>query len=313
MASSFPHRTGTHGEHLLQDQIAVITRGSLVELSASSIAIVLDALLTLLADLARPYKTVDAHPAHVLLSELYILGLVADCCSSHWDAVNAAQSDAEPPHETRPKTRLPPPDPLDGGLVQRIFDAVKLFLNPIPEGYVLPPRTILDDRAIQHISTSADGPNAQLDVHSDDEVESISLLDARATEVEAQVKTIVEYVTASSWSSAFDFFRNVVYTIRTAAPPQTPVAASPVVSDDEKGALVVLGLMSSFWVDRQKLGLVIQELCSSFLHFGSRSRTPSQPLRLCSSPDGWIDTLKSLCSSMLRTTGPMVAQTPCST
>ncbi len=265
-----PHRTGSHGEHLLQDEIVIITRATLVKVSTSSIVIVLDALLSLLADLGRPYKTVDAHPAHILLSELYILALAADCCSSHWDAVSATQS--PPALDVRLRgARLPPPDPLDNALVHRIFDSVKLFLNPIPEGYIVPARTILDDRTMQHISAlqaaQADSHSAQVTGRPDEDMDSAGLLDARAAEVEGDVQTIVEYVTASSWSSAFDYFRNVIYTIRTTVPSQPPAVPSPAASDDEKGALVILGLMSSFWVDRQKLSQVIQELCSSFLHF----------------------------------------------
>jgi len=247
----------------------VITRATLVKISDSSIVTVLDSLLTLLADLARPYKTLASRPLHVLLSELYVLALVADCCASHWDAVNTTEPPADPSTVVgKHGPRTHPPAPLDEALVPRILESIKVFVEPIPDGYMLPARTILDDGMIQQSSiNTAAAASVQTSAHVDDGVAVTRLLDARSSETEGQVKTIVEYVTAASWSAAFEYFRTAIYSIRTAAPAQSPAAASPAASDEEKAALVVLSLVSSFWVDRLKLGLVIQELCSSFLHF----------------------------------------------
>ncbi|KAJ0301528.1 hypothetical protein Brms1b_012390 [Colletotrichum noveboracense] len=85
--------------------------------------------------------------------------------------------------------------------------------------------------------------------------------------MEPCIRVIVEYVTASTWSSSFDYFRNVVYTVRTAAVVQAAPGQSATAPDDDKAALSVLKILSFFWVDAQKLGLIIQEICSSFLHF----------------------------------------------
>ncbi|KAK3360809.1 temperature dependent protein affecting M2 dsRNA replication-domain-containing protein [Lasiosphaeria ovina] len=43
--------------------------------------------------------------------------------------------------------------------------------------------------------------------------------------------------------------------------------ANATAADEERSALIVLRLVSSFWVDSQKLSQVIQEFSSSFLHF----------------------------------------------
>ena len=288
-----PHRTGARGDQLYHDEIVAITRATLVRVSASSIVIVLDSLLSLLADLARPYKTVAARPNHVILSELYVLALIADCCSSHWGGAPDDGSVHELPGWQ--KAKLPPPAPLDEGLVHRVFEAVRIFLIPVPDGHMLLAQTILDDstsqpgngygtRAANAAGYSRISPSAE----RGDILESAALLEARSAETECHVRIIIEYVTASSWSAAFEYFRNAVYGIRTAAPLQVVPATTPAASDEEKAALVVVSLISSFWVDRHRLGLVIQELCSSFLHF----RKPLQNAVAVVAPrliSRWID------------------------
>jgi len=266
-----PHRTGAHGDQLYHDEIVAITRATLVKVSASSIVIVLDSLLSLLADLARPYKTVAARPYHVILSELYVLALMADCCSSHWGGAPPDEASRQELHGWQ-KAKLPAPTPLDEGLVHKVFEAVRVFLVPVPDGHVLLAQTILDDSASQPAAGTrallvAGRLRSSTSVEPNDTLESTALLDARSVEIENHVRVIIEYVTASSWSAAFEYFRNALYGIRTAATLQAVPATTPAASDEEKDALVSVSLISSFWVDRHRLGLVIQELCSSFLHF----------------------------------------------
>ncbi len=207
----------------------------------------------------------------MLLSELYVLGLAADCCSSHWTAVDATRAQAQP-QDLKTWQRAPSslPDPLEEALVNRIFEITKLFISPVPEGYMLSPSTILDDSTAHRdgsLYISGDPLKAPPSGRSDDTLETTELLDTHVTETWAHVETIVEYVTASSWPAAFDYFRNVIFSIRTTAPTQAATTPSPAALEEERSGLVILRLLSSFWVDRQKLGQVIQELCSSFLHF----------------------------------------------
>ncbi|KAK3683544.1 hypothetical protein B0T22DRAFT_468139 [Podospora appendiculata] len=261
LTTRLPHRTGTPAQDLNQDEIVAITRATLVKISATSIALVLDSLLALLEDLARPYKAVLAHPPHVLLSELYALELIADCCASYWDPSRPVDTAA--PQATNPH-------PLDEVLVGRIFDVIKLLFEPIPDGYVLPARTILDDESRAAHATPPvldDSARTPLSTPSNEPLESGGLLQTHAVAVESHVKTIVEYVTASSWPVAFDYFRNVIYNVRSAVPAQGTPIPNAAAAEEEKAALTILRLVSSFWVDSQKLGLIIQEFCSSFLHF----------------------------------------------
>lgn len=276
-----PHRTGTRSEDdLSQDEIVGITRATLVKLSATSIVHVLDALLGLLTDLARPYTSVAAHPTHVLLSEFYILALVADCCAHHWASVGRNDGRASPPSSDggftdsllllRNVASVPAPQPLPDALVTSIFEFIKLFFGPLPDGYVLPAKTLLDETpgSLTLTPGEPDGPKSVRSGRYGDDVDSTGLLDLNAPAIEAHVKTVVEFVTATSWPAAFDYFRNVIYTIRaTAAPTQGPPISSLVAADEERSALVILRLVAYFWVDANKLGQMIQELCSSFLHF----------------------------------------------
>ncbi|KAJ9149291.1 GTPase-activator protein for ras-like GTPase [Pleurostoma richardsiae] len=268
LTTRLPHRTGTNGQDLHQDDVVLITRATLVKISATSIHVVLDALLSLIEDLARPYKTIASHPPHVLFSELYTLALIADCCSSHWNAVGAAGLRIAPEELLSwHRARFLPPEPLDDTLIIRIFEILKLYFKPLPEGYVLPAKTILDDTSMQHLSPQPQElpPGSPMSTGPESPLESTRLLEAHAAEIEVQIKTIVEYATASSWPSAFDYFRNVIYGIRATGSVQS--APTPTAVEDERAALIILRLVACFWVDSQKLGLVIQEFCSSYLHF----------------------------------------------
>ncbi|KAH7320318.1 hypothetical protein B0I35DRAFT_451128 [Stachybotrys elegans] len=249
--------SGTDGHTLQHDDILHITRAALVSLSKSEIEAILDSLVTLLEDLARPYVDVAAHPGHVLLSEVYLAALAADCCSAHWDFVcqDSDGSVSSPPRLT------------DDALVKRLFDILKNLLDPIPEDYVLPADTLLEQVARRSIPIprSKDWPSAS---PSGLFMADAVALDVYQQELDGYAKVLVEYVTASNWSPAFEHFRAALYNTRsgTATPsPSAPESSSPS-QGVERATLVILRLLSFFWVDGTKLGLIVQELCSSFLH-----------------------------------------------
>jgi neurofibromin 1 len=262
--------------------VVVITRATLVKISTTSIAIVLDALLGLLEDLARPYKAVISHPPHVLLSELYTLELIADCCSSHWTPPNKskpwsshtdgngdADADANANGWDTAGPR-PPLEPLHEILISRVFEVIKLLYEPLPDSYALPAKTILDESSSRSIAIQIpDEPSVRtpLSTPSEEPLESSLLLQAHAAAIESQINTVVEFVTATSWAPCFEYLRNVIYTVRTAVPAQGTPIPNAAAAEDERAALVIVRVVSSFWVDSQKLGLIIQEFCSSFLHF----------------------------------------------
>lgn len=74
-------------------------------------------------------------------------------------------------------------------------------------------------------------------------------------------------MTASTWSAAFDNLRNVIYTARTSVPMQGQPPPSAASIEEDRQALVMLRTVCFFWVDATKLSAIIQEFCSSFLHF----------------------------------------------
>lgn len=271
LTTRLPHRTGTHAQDLYQDEIVLITRATLVKISAFSLGLVLDSLLSLLEDLAGPYKLVLSHPPHVLLSELYIFQLIADCCSSHWQSHGSAASQES--HDTglsaRRRATLPAPEALDEVLISRIFEVIKLLFEPIPDGHILPGKTILDESSSGPVAFRLleEAVKTPLSSPSDGPLETSRLLENHNAALKSQVQTVVEYMSASSWSVVFEYFRNIIYDVRTAAPAQGAPIPNAAAAEDERSALIVLRLVSSFWVDSQKLGLVIQEFCSSFLHF----------------------------------------------
>ncbi|KAH6847998.1 hypothetical protein B0I37DRAFT_155670 [Chaetomium sp. MPI-CAGE-AT-0009] len=274
LTTRLPHRTGTPTQDLSQDDIVSITRASLVKISASSITLILDALLSLLEELARPYKTVHSHPPHVLLSELYVVELIADCCASNWYRKGSSDRSGPSPMSDgslspAQRAALPPPEPLSDAQLRRMFEATKVLFEPIPDNYTIPPKAILDDSSAKHIITSGleEPTRTPLSASSTEALDTRDLLQAHAGAVEANVKLIVEYVSASSWPAGFEFFRNVMYLARNVPTQGAAAAPSPTAADDERAALIMLRLVSFFWADSQKLSLVVQELCSSFLHY----------------------------------------------
>lgn len=212
----------------------------------------------------------------MLLSELYVLELVADCCASNWYRLKGASGDrasASPAPDTplSPTRRAAfyPPEALSDGQLTRVFDVIKVLFEPIPDGYMLPAKMILDDSSARHVATLApeEPSKTPLSTSSSEPPETRGLLQAHANAVEAHVKLIVEYVTASSWPAAFDFFRNVMYAARASVPAQGAAVPNAAAAEEERAALVTMRIVSFFWIDGQKLSLVVQEFCSSFLHF----------------------------------------------
>lgn len=155
------------------------------------------------------------------------------------------------------------PARLDPPLVSRLFDVLKRLLEPLPESFILPAHTILDPTP-RRPAQAIRGPAvllAEPTVPGPDDPREHPVL------LEIHVKVLVEFLTASSWEVSFDYFKTVVYTIRTTQIAQHGSGQPATPTEEDKAAMVALRLLGFFWVDGQKLGLVIQEICSSFLHF----------------------------------------------
>jgi neurofibromin 1 len=183
---------------------------------------------------------------------------MADCCSESWHTAREHSGG-----QTKP---LLVPMPLDEALVTRVFEVLKSLMEPIPDGYVLPAQTILDDLAIRSVAEpQVADQGAPAVLHDSPRLPEAWV--AHETNMEARVKTIVEYVTASNWSCCFEYTRNVIYNVRSSTNSQADSSSTSGPGDEDKAALVILRLMSFFWLDGQKLGHIIQELCSRFLYF----------------------------------------------
>ncbi|KAI0156431.1 GTPase [Xylariaceae sp. FL1272] len=273
LTTRLPHRTGAHSSELKHDQVVTITRASIVKLCRNSIAVILQSLVSLLEELARPYKTLAHHPSHVLQSEIYVVALAADCCSAHWKALRKATANGSVTSLgsglSTSQTVLP--RPLPDGLVKRVFGYIKLLLEPIPEGYIIPARAILEDEYVREILDPryATGPRSVASSSGSDSArDTIGSRDSEEElqETEQHVKSIIEFVSASSWTVSFDCIRYITHSKKVTGPPQSSSAQGQVMSEDDRLSLVVLRLLSYLWVDAQKLGLVMQELSSVFLH-----------------------------------------------
>ncbi|KAK3950236.1 hypothetical protein QBC32DRAFT_376735 [Pseudoneurospora amorphoporcata] len=268
LATRLPHRTGAPAQDLYHDDIISITRSTLIRVSSGSVNLVLDSLLGLLEDLARPYRSIFNHPPLVLLSEIYTLELIADCCASHWGPSHTENGLGDSyALSSSQRAALPTPQPLDEVLVRRIFEVIKLLFDPYPDGYTLPAKTLLDETTAKPAAVRLPDEVMRTPVStpSNEPLESSHLLQLHATAIEAHVKTIVEFVTASSWSASFAYFRNTIYSARQVVPGQGTPIPNAAAAEEERSALIVLRLMASFWVDIHKLNSVITEFNSSWL------------------------------------------------
>lgn len=282
----------------------VLTRATLVGVSSSCIGIVVDTLIHLLEELSRPYKGIHSHPIHVLHSELYVIELLAECCTRHWRSLNSDTSEdtsnAHDPdsdasdseqdskgttqadgHEdqrrrasrNRLSDRNVPPEPLDSDLVRRVVEAIKLFLRPISEDYVLPVANILDDEVFKGpLSADVFPPDMNPSIHGQyRDPEALKFVLDKNDAIEAYTREILEYVSYSNWSRILDFLKTALQ--QAAHQPTGNTVQGTAQVDEERNILITLRMISSFRVDSRKLGIVIQELCGCFLHLRKSFQT----------------------------------------
>lgn len=280
----------------------VLTRSTLVGVSNACIAVVIEALVELLEELARPYKAIHSHPIHVVYSELYVLALLSDCCSRHWDSVNSDSrslgsengysdsDDTDTGRESKKsssgralhkqgrasrnalRVRTQPPEALSDDLVRRLFDSLKLFSKPIPDNYVPPSSNILDDshqkfrnRDIfaQHVVSPFEGQLNGTEVPK--------LLQDSTDAIDACTRVIVEYLSFSNWARTLEYLR--IALVQACHPQAAGPAVPNILVDDDRSALIVIRFISCLWVDARKLSVLVQEMCGSFLHLRKTFQT----------------------------------------
>ncbi|KAI0020415.1 GTPase [Xylariomycetidae sp. FL0641] len=268
-----PHRTGIHSQELEQDEIASITRASLVKVSIASLGDVLDSLLTLLEELARPYRTFANHPPHVVRSEVYILSLTADCCAAHWLALQKSPSHGVPSSYANSLFAAGStlPSPLERNVVIRAFDYCKALLKPITEGCMLPARALLEDdfaREILEADFVEPLPRVGSPTGSDELRDLIGSRDGDAdlNDVEPYIRQILEFLSTSNFDDIFEYVKSVVGNIRNNAPSQASTVQTQSMVEDEKAGIAALRFTEYACVDSQKLARILQDVASNFLY-----------------------------------------------
>jgi len=277
-----------------------------VGVSSSSITVVLDTLITLLEELSRQYKNVQGHPSHILYSELYILELIGECCTTHWERVNALRARARRQEDdtdsdsdesearfqesmgttaqqqkqrratrNRPLVRDAAPEALPDALLRRLVDMIKLFSRPVQETFVLPPWNILDDVFRNMPSSDVNDEKALLEESNGtaqtNGIGAGQLLLEGTEAIDAYIREIVEYISYSNWPRLLDYLKSALQ--QASHQVSGKDSQSNNLSEEDRNALVTLKLMSCYWVDGRKLSIIIQELCGCFLHLRKSFQT----------------------------------------
>lgn len=257
-----------------------MTRDTLIDISATNITRVTESLLQLLEELARPFKTISDHPPHIFSSELFILHLLSDCCTAHWDSVNeddggssgrsqeqsCGHSDERGENGSsglRVRSKLP--TTIDDNLASRILAAMRIFLAPFAEDFVLPSSGMLHDGPPASVFGELSN-SVREDFFNGGTREEAEMLQAKAEIAGIHIRTIVEFTSASNWSYVINFVTNE---LRGPHANSSVIANGPQhlqLTEEDNVFLVSFRFIAMLWVDARKLGTVIQEVCGNFLH-----------------------------------------------
>ena len=257
-------------------------------------------VVQLLEDLAKPHKAISTHPVHVFCSELYVLELLAECCSAHWESVytpngstasdrgsatgseylddfkNGSQSPRSRKiraSRDRRNSRDLPLEPLEDEQVRRILEILKLFSNPIPENFVLPAQNILDDVVdVEPHRDELPRPQTNGSNVQQNPTDTGTLLREHSETIEGCIRNITEFISCSNWPRVAENVTNALRGLRI-SPAAGNAASVSLVADDDRSALISIRLISYFWIDSRKLSQMIQELCGSFLHLRKAFQT----------------------------------------
>ncbi|KAI9677299.1 MAG: Ras GTPase activating protein ira2 [Trizodia sp. TS-e1964] len=296
LTTKFPHRTGSDTYDIRGDELVILTRATLLEVSKTSIEVVIEALTSLLDDLSKQFKPLQPHSGHTLLSELYVIELLASCCCASWEyldqkgsvhgptdaeeSTDLASISARPDSESTGtdttltqdalrlslvKTRLKrpvenkhisTPSFLQDGLAKRLLELLCHLLIPLPEDWDLTNSSLLSVPGASNDPSS--GRRGEVRFGNGD----IN----KGGDLEHAIFQVIEYLSASNWSTVFVFLQNKFRNLGTT----TNVIAEG--SKAELDALAGLRVIPYLWANRRKLSLVIQEICGCFLHL----RKPAQ-------------------------------------
>ncbi|KAK6527837.1 Ras GTPase activating protein ira2 [Orbilia ellipsospora] len=274
LSSKLPNRTFEEIEDLRKDDIVALSQGTLVELSKTHVETVATELVTLI-DNITPLESTTVRPRPpplVLLSQTFLVELLADCLSAHWDSVNEEEfghnqdqdnTKATPrvsPLTARKIRRIEPP-PLNEILARHILDLV-LRLCPSP--------VTTDEPAVAPAQPSTTARNGQSSTSSDEPnyVPKVSDLDKA-------VYSIMEFLSASNWPLVFQTLQRVLKQLRHAGSDEF----------DANG----IQLLAHVWINSKQLSQILSDIYAAFYHI----KKPHQQLIAQLLPDTilkWIDT-----------------------
>ncbi|TGZ81752.1 hypothetical protein EX30DRAFT_254963 [Ascodesmis nigricans] len=269
LCTRLPIRTGDDLSDVRRNEVVAMSRMTLIEAAKMNIENVISCILHQLEIISRNYENVAprSRPLLVLLSQTYLVDLMAECTGSHWDAYDAmtrerrAQEEMNEPDARefvprRSRSREADPPPLNDDLAQYTMETLLRLTN-----------NNLDDHS--SIGSGKAGMNMG---HADER--SLDGYSRKSTDLEKTAFKVIEYISATNWPLVYQILRNKLKYLRTTAA--------------EDGDASGLQFMSHLSLNQKKLSLVIQEVSGSFLPLRKASQNTLASL-LPEAIHRWID------------------------
>lgn len=259
LSSRLPNRTGDDLNDVRRDDLVALTRGTLIELARSQIDILVECISKQLEIVSRGYENTSprSRPQLVLLTQTYLVEILADCTSAHWDTLDPIH-----PRKSRRRDREPPP--LDDSLAKHVLDSL-MRLTASPAADTDAHSMVMTINTMASTDTRRErGSNMSGSTHRDSratnrdnrdresEVEApLDGLPKKPTELERATYKVIEYLSASNWNLVYHTFSIKLKTLRTTA------------ADDSDATS--LSFISHLHLNSKKLSLLLQEIGGSFL------------------------------------------------
>ncbi|KAI5797697.1 hypothetical protein EDC01DRAFT_36289 [Geopyxis carbonaria] len=271
LSTRLPNRTGDDLSDVKRDEVVALSRATMLEMAKFQIDILISSICAQIESISRSYESLAPRnrPQLVLLTQTYLVELLADCCASHWDAVDGLHrehieeskdldmrtSTAFIPRRSRRREGDPPP--LEETLANY---AMELLLRLTSN------QALGDDHA--SLGSGRTGGGTQ----PDDRL--LEGLPKKATDLERATYKVIEYLSASNWNLVYQTMRTKLKHLRTTAADES----------DASG----LQFIAHLSLNQKKLSLVIQEISGSFLPLRKASQNTLAAL-LPEAIHRWID------------------------
>ncbi|PHH85358.1 hypothetical protein CDD83_544 [Cordyceps sp. RAO-2017] len=256
IATRLPCRTGIPTSACEDDKVLCSTRAALIDFSSVALNHVVESLLGLLEDLGRPCVEAVRHPSHVSQSRHLVIALIAHCFYSNWHTIS--RDDCPEGNSSLA------PSLLGERLVTRLFDAIQQTIEPAADNYKAALQGLLPGLADR--GTFKTWPEEKPSVGSETFLGKSTDMADHIPEIDAHIETLIEFVTATSWSYSFAYAKNIIHSICASSIVDSISETHLSSQVPQQQALFVSRILPSFWVNGPKLGLIIQEICSSYLH-----------------------------------------------